>query len=136
MTPFMLAVRALLDGSARPAEAAWPELADSEAGPVAAGADRQVIVRSLAEQLVSEANAILREHGEVITLTDECGPGALRFTLGYRDREATVWTELARRTALARLVVPGGCEDRPRRLAAEDGIRALVLALVSESPGR
>jgi hypothetical protein len=37
---------------------------------------RQVIVRSLTEQLASEANAVLRDHSDLISPDDEVGPGA------------------------------------------------------------
>src|SRR5215472_14900130 len=67
MTPFMHRVQALLDGGAAPRAVTAP----SEPRPVPVAIDSQVIVRSLAEQLVSEANAALRDHGDLISLDDE-----------------------------------------------------------------
>ncbi len=127
MTPFMLSVQALLDGE--PAPVALTE--DSAPVPVPVATDTQVIVRSLAEQLVSEANAILRAHGDVLSLVDEVGPGELAFTLGYRDRAARVRTVMSGRSALVSLVVAGQHEPQPRRLTGEDELQALVLGLIA-----
>ncbi|WP_375504550.1 hypothetical protein [uncultured Jatrophihabitans sp.] len=126
MTPFMHSVQALLDGDS------MTEPATIESRPISmpVGADAQMMVRSLAEQLVSEANAILREHGDVISLDDEVGPGELTFTLGYRDRAARVQTVLAGRHALATLVIDGQTSAPARQLSGEDELQALVLSLI------
>lgn len=126
MTPFMLSVQELLDGASAPQAATVP----STPGPIPAATDTQVIVRSLAEQLVSEANAVLRGHGDLIRLDDEVGPGGLTFTLGYRDRSARVQTAMSGRTALVRLVLDGRAEDEPRQLSSEGELQALVLSLI------
>jgi hypothetical protein len=130
VTPFMQSVQALLDGEPAPRAGTVP----SERGPVPAAADTQVIVRSLAEQLISEANAVLRDHGDLISLDDQVGPGRLAFTLGYRDRSACIQTTMAGRAALVQLVVDGQPEDQPRRLSGEDELRALVLSLIAARP--
>ncbi|MGD9985585.1 hypothetical protein [Pseudonocardia sp.] len=127
MTPFMHTVQALLDGE--PAPVTGTE--QSRPGPVPVATDTQVIVRSLAEQLVSEANVVLREHGEVIRLDDEVGPGELAFTLGYRDRAARVQTVMSGRSALVSLVVTGRPEEAPRRLAGDGELEALLLNLIA-----
>jgi hypothetical protein len=127
MTPFMLSVQGLLDGEAAPRVATVPSAPE----PIPAATDTQVIVRSLAEQLVSEANAVLREHGDVIRLDDEVGPGGLTFTLGYRERRARVQTAMSGRSALVRLVNDGQADDQPRQLSSEDELRALVLSLIA-----
>jgi len=126
MTPFMHSVQDLLDGAPAPRAVTVP----STPGPVPAATDTQVIVRSLAEQLVSEANAVLREHGDVISLDDEVGPGELTFTLGYRDRSARVRTAMSGRTALVTLVLDGAAAGQPRQLSGEDELQALVLSLI------
>lgn len=130
MTPFMLAVQSLLDGE----QVAAPATAPSAEVSVAVATDTQVIVRSLAEQLVSEANAVLREHGERISLVDDSGPGELAFTLGYADRYARIETHVSGHSAVARLVRPGLGEDQPRQLTGEDELQALVLSLLVASP--
>lgn len=127
MTPFMLRVQDLLDGEPAPGVGTRP----SVPGPIPAATDTQVIVRSLAEQLVSEANAVLRGQGEVIRLDDEVGPGGLTFTLGYRDRSARVQTAMSGRSARVCLVIDGRADDQPRQLSSEDELRALVLSLIA-----
>lgn len=130
MTPFMFAVQELLDGTEAPGYQTEP----SAPVPVAAAAHTQVEVRSLAEQLVSEANAILREHGDAISLVDDSGPDELAFTMGYQDRSARVRTMLSGRTAVAELLIPGLTEGERRQLSTEDELRALVLSLLAGSP--
>lgn len=130
MTPFMMSVQSLIDGDVAPVLRTEP----SQATPVAVATDTQVMVRSLAEQLVSEANAILRERGRAVELVDDSGPGELAFTVTYRDRSARVVTAVHGRTAEARLVLPGVAEDEHRRLATEDEVQALVLSLLAGQP--
>ncbi len=132
MTPFMLAVQGLLDGE----DVQQPETEASQTRSVAVATDTQFVARSLAEQLVSEANAILAEHGDRITLIDDSGSGELGFTLGYRDRRARVQTVLSGHTAFGRLVVPGLPEDQPRQLTTGDELQALVLSLLADLPHR
>jgi len=130
MTPFMVSVQALLDGEPAPQAATI----ESRPTPLPVAADAQMMVRSLAEQLVSEANAILREHGDVVSLQDEVGPGELTFTLGYRERAARVQTVMAGRSAEVRLIIDGRVEHTPRQLSGEDELQALVLSLISTAP--
>lgn len=126
MTPFMLSVQALLDGEAAPR----PATMDSRPIALPVATDVQVIVRSLAEQLVSEANAILREHGDVISLEDEVGPGELAFTLSCRNRVVRLQTVMAGRSAVARLILDGHAAGPPQQLTGEDELQALVLSLI------
>src|SRR5260370_5157624 len=99
MTPFMLAVQALLEGDQPPEPATKP----SRPRPVAKAADTHVILRSLAEQLVSEANAVLRGRGVGISLVDDTGPGELMFTVRHADPPAPLRTLVSRHTPLAHL---------------------------------
>jgi hypothetical protein len=135
MTPFMLSVQSLLDGDEPAPEAATVA---SQPAPVPLATDTQVIIRSLAEQLVSEANAVLREHGDVMRLDDEVGPGELAFTLGYRGRTARVQTQMAGRSALVSLIVAGRAATQgpqPRQLTSENELQSLVLSLIAPSSG-
>lgn len=127
MTPFMLRVQDLLDGQSPAA----PTTELSPTGSVAQAAHAQVMVRSLAEQLVSEANALLRDHGDVIDLVDDSGPGELAFRLSYADRSARVQTVISGRSALATLSAPGLSDDGPRRLTSEEEVEALLLTLLA-----
>jgi hypothetical protein len=130
MTPFMSAVQDLLDG-ARPPR---PHTEPSRVVSVAEAANTQVVIRSLAEQLVCEANAVLREHGEALTLVDDSGSGELAFSLRYADRSARLRTALAGRTAVARLLLPETPDTGPRQLSTEDELQALLLSLLAGSP--
>jgi hypothetical protein len=129
MTPFMISVMSLLDGNPPPA----PETEPSRTYPVAVATDTQVVVRSLAEQLICEANAVLRDHGTAFTLADEAGPGSLSFTIGYGEAEARVETAVSGRTAVARLTAPGLPDDGPRQFTGEDELQALLLGLIATS---
>ena len=90
MTPFMVAVQDALDGCAVPE----PATERSCPVPLPVATDAQVMIRSLAEQLVCEANAVLREAGDLITLDDECVEPMMNGLGG--DVWAMVWWEDAR----------------------------------------
>ena len=130
MTPFMIAVRELLDG-ARPVV---PHTQPSRRRPVPEATDTQVVIRSLAEQLVCEANAVLVESGDTISLIDDSGPDEFAFTLGYRDRSARIKTTLSGRTGIAQLAFAGTPAAENRELGGEDELRALVLTLLAGAP--
>ena len=139
----MRAVRDVLDGCPVPEPATeWSGLV-----PVPGATHAQVTLRSLAEQLVCEANAVLGDGGDVVDLDDQCGPDALAFTLTFRDRSAVVRTAglptaglptaglrtaVSGRCAQARLLVVGEPARGPRRLADEGQLRALVLTLIAQ----
>src|SRR6201997_2548861 len=126
----MVAVRELLDG----ASAVAPHTQPSRRRPVPQATDTQVVVRSLAEQLVCEANAVLVESGDTITLIDDSGPDEFAFTLGYRDRSARIKTTLSGRTGIAQLAFAGTPAAENRELGGEDELRALVLTLLAGAP--
>lgn len=137
MTPFMSAVQDVLcHGDRAPSTTARPKTEASRIRPAAVGADTHLAIRAQAEQLVSEANTVLREHGETISLIDECGPGALAFTLRYRDRGVRVETVITAGRALSRLVVEGESGRESRQLAGGDQIQALVLGLLADPQPR
>ena len=133
MTPFMWRVQELLDGD--PADR--PDTEPSTAVTVAEGTDTQVIIRSLAEQLVCEANAVLAWHADdeaprEVTLIDETGPGALAFVLACGDRSARIETRIDGHTATARLIEADAPPGAPRRLTDEDQLGSLVLELIAD----
>lgn len=130
MTPFMVAVRELLDG----ARAVVPHTQPSRRRPVPEATDTQVVIRSLAEQLVCEANAVLVDHGDTISLIDDSGPDEFAFTLGYRDRSARIKTTVSGRTGIAQLAFAGTPAADNRELGGEDELRALVLTLLADAP--
>ncbi len=134
MTPFMSAVAAVVDAET---EAIAPATVEALPKPLGKGADYQIAVRSLAEQLVSEANAVLAARGEHIVLTDLAVDGRLCFTLGYRDRRAELSMAFDGKHAQGRLVcdgaaaLPGECTDTRRELADPRAVADLILALLS-----
>jgi hypothetical protein len=105
-----------------------PATEPAEPRPVARAADVQVMVRSLAEQLVSEANAVLREHGRAIDLTDHCEPGTLAYSLDCGARHARIDMTVTGRTAVSRLSF--GHEPAAPRLCSESDVAALILSLI------
>jgi hypothetical protein len=115
MTPFMERVAEAVTGGE---QGGSPGTRPSEPRPVVIGADEQVMTRALAEQLVSEANAVLVSAGpgaagpgaagpgaagDVIDLEDELGEGRLSFVMRYQERYARVSTSFAHRTSVGRL---------------------------------
>lgn len=137
MTPFMSAVQDVLSrGDRASSTAAPPKTEASRIRPAAAAADIYLTIRAQAEQLVSEANTVLRQHGETISLIDECGPGALAFTLRYRGRSVRVETVITAGRALSRLVVEGESGRESRQLVGGDQIQALVLGLLADPQPR
>ncbi len=88
MTPFMSSVESLLAGSPPPVPT--PDCPPAAGRGVASVTDSHLAVRAVAEQLVSEANAVLAGHGRSIALVDEVGPGGLAFTLSEGGRSLRV----------------------------------------------
>lgn len=121
MTAFMAEVSEVLAGRRPPG----PALPDSRRRPAAAGARCHVEARSLAEQLVCEANAVLGATGAPIALDDEVAGDALAFTLARNGRRARVETSFEGGLALSSV------DGRPVELAGPDDVAALVLSLIA-----
>ena len=83
MTPFMTRVAEAVDGEA---DVERPHLRPSVAKSVPVGADEQMVLRALAEQLVSEANAVLYDNPQHIELTDRLIDGQIGFTMSFGAR--------------------------------------------------
>ena len=152
MTPFMERVTEVVTGGERGGS---PETRPSEPRPVVIGADEQVMTRALAEQLVSEANAVLvsagpsaagpRAAGDVIDLEDELGEGRLSFVMRYQERYARVSTSFAHRTSVGRLHGVGaggadqdGADQGGAGEVALDGpeqLERLILLLLTQGQG-
>ncbi len=152
MTPFMERVANVVTGGERGGS---PGTRPSEPRPVVIGADEQIMTRALAEQLVSEANAVLVSAGpsaagpgaagDVIDLEDELGEGRLSFVMRYQDRYARVSTSFAHRTSVGRLhgvgaggAGPGGAEQGGAGEVALDGpeqLERLILLLLTQGQG-
>lgn len=92
MTFFMQNLAAALGTD--PGDVAIPEVALRPSRPVGrgTGTDRQIELRSLAEQLVCEANAVIQDREHRLTLEDEYGRAELAFTIACADHTARVST--------------------------------------------
>lgn len=138
MTPFMTRVAELVG---TPEEkladldtlAPMPDTRISRRIATGTGADRQVAIRSLAEQLVSEANAILASADDRLELVDETLPDELAFSVTHRRRAARVSTTFRDGTAYGRLVGDGFESEVPRELDGPDALPDLLIRLLVES---
>jgi hypothetical protein len=138
MTPFMLRVVDTMDGLDEDVEpiAPMPATRISQRIATGTGADRQVAIRSLAEQLVCEANAVLSSSptsDEHLTLFDETLPHELAFNVGYRGRAARVSTTFEDGMAYGRLVGDGFESELPQELDGPDALPDLLIRLLVES---
>lgn len=138
MTPFMIRVAQIVGTpeSELPGVedlAPVPETRVSRRIAVGVGADRQVAIRSLAEQLVSEANAILGAADDRLELVDEVLPHELAFRVAHRSRAARVSMTFEDGTAYGRLVGDGFDDDVPVELDGPDALPDLLVRLLVES---
>jgi len=129
MTPFMFRIAELFGD---PGEVPVPSTRPSRPQPVGEGADRHVAVRSLAEQLVCEANAVLPPDA-ALTLTDEVADGRLDFTIACGTHRARVSTTFGGGRSFGRLLGHEGAEDSPVELEDADALPDLIVSLIVES---
>ena len=138
MTPFMQRVAELVgtpqdDPGTLEVLAPPPETRHSRRIATGTGADRQVMIRSLAEQLVSEANAVLGPADDRLDLVDETLPHELAFSVTHRGRAARVSTTFQDGTAYGRLVGDGIDPEEPVELEGLDALPDLLVRLLVES---
>ncbi|KRE55425.1 hypothetical protein ASG70_08655 [Phycicoccus sp. Soil748] len=138
MTPFMQRVAELVgtpedDLVALGAMSPPPVTRLSRRIATGTGADRQVMIRSLAEQLVSEANAVLGAADDRLELVDETLPTELAFRVVHRGRAARVSTTFEDGTAYGRLVGDGIESEEPVELEDADALPDLLVRLLVES---
>jgi hypothetical protein len=138
MTPFMYRVAEIVgtpeaDLADLDEVAPMPQTRISRRIATGTGADRQVALRSLAEQLVSEANAILAAADDRLDLVDETLPDELAFRVTHRDRAARVSTTFEDGTAYGRLVGDGFDSELPQELSGPDALPDLLVRLLVES---
>lgn len=134
MTPFMLRVSEALDLTG---DVDRPGVRVSRQQPVAIGANTQVECRSLAEQLVCEANAVLAQTGHRLWLTDELNAGELSFSIEYRDRRARVSTSIDGTGARGHLHGLGAHYRTNVELNGPGQVENLILLLIrgDQAPG-
>ncbi len=133
MTPFMIRVAELIGAEVdAPPEPLTYRTRPSTGMPVNVGADRHVAVRSLTEQLLCEANAVLADSDDRLSLFDETNDGELAFTVTYRNRAVRVSTRFADGIAYGRLGGDGVQTGPARELTGAEAVAdLLVLLLVS-----
>lgn len=134
MTPFMVRVAEALgvedfDQADLPVPATIP----AGARPTGKGNDRHVAIRGLTEQLMCEANAVLADEDDHMTLVDEVIGNELVFSVYYRGRAAVVSTGFIGGMAYGRVVADGLDTTEPRELAGPDSVQDLLLLLLLES---
>jgi hypothetical protein len=127
MTPFMTRVAEAVDGEA---DVERPHLRPSVAKSVPVGADEQMVLRALAEQLVSEANAVLYDNPQHIELTDRLIDGQIGFTMSFGARTAVVRTAFDHHAAVGELEGFGGRNGDHLELAGLDQLENLILLLL------
>jgi hypothetical protein len=128
MTHFMARVSELLEPGS---DVVRPETHVSVRVPVPIGVHYHVEYRSLAEQLVCEANAVLSPTGQRLELTDDLREGELSFYISYRDRRARVSTTIIGSAASAHLRGVGACHRADVELTGPEQIERLILLLIS-----
>ncbi len=136
MTPFMVRVAELLEDASQPDvdPVVRPAVRESHPKPVPVGADEQVALRALAEQLVAEANAVLSASADRIELDDHLVDGQLGFTMRFAGRGALVRTRFGSERAFGELLGVGGSCSRPVELADAGELQNLILLLLSAHP--
>ena len=133
MTAFMQRIATIVGSDTVPDAIPMPTTRISERIATGTGADRQVAIRSLAEQLVSEANAVLDQSDDRLALIDETLPHELAFEVVYRGRAARVSTTFVNGTAYGLLVGDGFEHELPEELDGPQALPDLIVRLLLES---
>lgn len=135
MTPFMTRVADLVGSSAEVPEVAqqrttMPQTRISQRVATGTGADRHVALRSLAEQYVCEANAVLGDGRDHLELVDEALPDELAFTVSHAGHGARCSTHFADGRAYGRLVGDLFADEEARELEGPDALPDLLVRLL------
>ncbi|WP_435201500.1 hypothetical protein [Janibacter sp. GS2] len=110
-----------------------PETRISRRVATGTGADRHVALRSLAEQYVCEANAVLGPGRDHLDLVDEPLPDELAFTVTFRDQGARCSTLFTDGRAFGRLVGSFFDGEQARELEGPDALPDLLVRLMDAS---
>ena len=133
MTAFMQRIATIVGSDTVPDAIPMPTTRISERIATSTGADRQVAIRSLADQLVSAATAVLAQSAARLALIDETLPHELAFEVVYRGRAARVSTTFADGTAYGALVGDGFESELPQELDGPGALPDLIVRLLLES---
>ncbi|MEB3022118.1 hypothetical protein [[Mycobacterium] crassicus] len=119
-TPFMLRVRDAVNGTSP--EPTKLRFEPSGTCSIAAAVDEWFGLRTYAEHMISEANAMLDADAERIELRDECGTGVLAFELSWRGRRLRLSIDIDPPGHTARLTTG---DDHHAQTEKPSDIRAL-----------
>jgi len=133
MTPFMVRVAEALGEDVDPDDLPTPALRPSEYRPTNKGNDIHVAYRGLTEQLVCEANAVLADEDDHMSLVDDIVGNEMLYSIYYRGRAAVISTVFGEGTAYGRVVADGLDNSEPRELAGPESVEDLLLLLLMES---
>ncbi|QGF23491.1 hypothetical protein [Raineyella fluvialis] len=128
MTFFMHRLAEVL-GAPEPQEAPEPALRPSLAVARNEGTDRQVVLRSLAEQLVCEANAVIEDPASHMDLADEVGGEDLAFTITCRDHRARVSTSFRGGRTVGRIISSDLPQGEAHELVGPEALPDLLVRL-------
>ncbi|GEL18837.1 hypothetical protein [Pseudonocardia asaccharolytica] len=129
-TPFMLRTRDVLDGEDRSTPL---RLRPSCLHPVARATDEWFYLRARSEQVIAEANAMLRGRAAPVDLLDEYGTGELGFVLRRGDRSARIRLGQAGRQAWVELQRPYVADARPVEPEDPAVLEDLVVELLADT---
>lgn len=136
MTPFMTRVAELVGtrADAVPTVAGrgstTPQTRISRRVTTGTGADRHVALRSLTEQCVCEANAVLGENRTHLDLVDEPLRDELAFIVTFGGHAVRCSTRFADGRAYGQLVGDVVDDDEPRELESADAVPDLLIRLM------
>ena len=134
MTPFMIRVADMLGAEyTDDLELPVPALRPAKYRPTNKGNDIHHAYRGLTEQLVCEANALLAEEDDHMSLVDDVIGNELTFSVYYRGRAAVISTVFGEGTAYGRVVADGLDNSEPHELAGPESVEDLLLLLLMES---
>jgi len=133
MTPFMVRVAEALGEDFDPEDLPTPALRPSQYRTTGKGNDIHVAYRGLTEQLVCEANAVLANEDDHMSLVDDIIGNEMLYSVYYRGRAAVISTVFGKGTAYGRVVADGLDNSEPHELASRESVEDLLLLLLMES---
>jgi hypothetical protein len=133
MTPFMVRVAEALGEDFDPEDLPTPALRPSQYRTTGKGNDIHVAYRGLTEQLVCEANAVLANEDDHMSLVDDIIGNEMLYSVYYRGRAAVISTVFGEGTAYGRVVADGLDNSEPHELASRESVEDLLLLLLMES---
>lgn len=107
-----------------------PVLKPARAGARNEGVDRQIALRSLGEQLVSEANAVIQDKANHLALYDEVGnTHELAFTITCGPHSARVVTVIDDKDAIGQIISDTLPQNEAYQLEGPDALPDLIIRL-------